>query len=308
MELFEIKQVPIFESGKWNGDRYTENDLDDMVKSFEEIGGKIKPFVKLGHNAEQPLLQKDGLPAAGWIDRVYRIGKVLYADIKDIPQKIYELIQKKAYKRISSEIYWGLKDEGKTYRRVLKAVALLGADTPAVTSLDDVISLYTEEDYDEIKICTLEDEMSEEKITILENENKEQREKIEALTKQVEELKTYSDRIEYEKRLSEVESFVERSISEGKIIPAQKDYFMALALDGSTKSYSEKSGSGFEMVQGIVSNYSAVPMGEQSHVVEPQKMSDDDKFDEKIKAYAKEHNMSYSKAYSAVALAVAMEE
>ena len=140
--VYNVDGVEIFKAGKWNGDEYTEADLDDIATSYAEIGGELKPYLKLGHNATQPLL--DGMPAAGWVQNVRRQGASLVADFVNVPKKIKELIDKKAYGRMSSEIYWNLKSGDKNYRRALKAVALLGADTPAVRTLDDFINLYTD--------------------------------------------------------------------------------------------------------------------------------------------------------------------
>ena len=66
----EIKGVEIFSTGLWNGDKYTDKDLEDMVESFNAIGKtRVKPFLKLGHDNKQKLVQSDGLPAAGSLFR-----------------------------------------------------------------------------------------------------------------------------------------------------------------------------------------------------------------------------------------------
>ena len=147
----EIKGVEIFSTGTWNGDKYTEQDLDDMVQAFKENEGNFRPYLKLGHNEDQKLIQQDGLPAAGWIGNIYRKGEKLIADFVDIPQKIYELIQKGAYKKVSSEIYWDIDIKGKKFKKLLSAVALLGADTPAVMNLADILAMYGFNDFNAIK-------------------------------------------------------------------------------------------------------------------------------------------------------------
>lgn len=141
--MHKIKGLEIFAVGKWNGDTYTEEDLTAMVDAFPKVG--FRPPLKLGHADDQKFLQKDGLPAAGWVDKVYIKGRKLLADISGIPKKVYELIKNKAYKHVSSEIYWNLKRNDTTFARVLKAVALLGAETPAVsglTPIDEMLSQY----------------------------------------------------------------------------------------------------------------------------------------------------------------------
>lgn len=140
--LYAIKGVEIFSTGTWNGDEYTQDDLDEMVRAFEDTQETCKPSLKLGHTDDQTLLQKDGLPAAGWIGSLYRKGGKLLADFVDIPKTIYELITNKAYRNVSAEIYWNADVNGEIYKRMLAAVALLGADMPAVSNLKDILSLY----------------------------------------------------------------------------------------------------------------------------------------------------------------------
>ena len=60
------------------------------------------------------------------------------ANFLKVPKKIYDVIKAGAYKHISSEIYLDYPKVGK----VLRAVALLGADIPAVKGLDGVEALY----------------------------------------------------------------------------------------------------------------------------------------------------------------------
>jgi len=153
-DLKSISNVEIFSAGVWNGDKYTEQDLDGMVQAFEENKAKIRPFLKLGHDEGQKLVQNDGLPAAGWIDKIYRKGSKLVADFIDIPRKIFELIENKAYRKVSSEIYWNIDINGKRYKRLLGSVALLGANTPGVMNLNDILALYDFSEFDAVKSYT----------------------------------------------------------------------------------------------------------------------------------------------------------
>lgn len=154
-ESYSIKGVEIFEEGKHGGDEYSSEDLDSMVQAFGVVG--FKPPLKLGHTPKQKLLQNDGLPAAGWIERIYRQGKKLVADFSDIPRQIYELISRKAYDRVSAEVYWNYKDDNKDLKfpRVLKAVALLGSDIPEVTSLKAISEMYASKD-NEFRVVNFE--------------------------------------------------------------------------------------------------------------------------------------------------------
>lgn len=150
-ELFAIPNVQIFAAGTWNGDSYSTKDLDEMVKAFDENKSRFKPFLKLGHDDDQKLLQSDGLPAAGWINSIYRRGNKLFADFIDIPKKIFELIKNKSYRKVSCEIYSGVKVGDKLYKKMISAVSLLGADHPAVDSLDDILSMFSFQNWESVK-------------------------------------------------------------------------------------------------------------------------------------------------------------
>ncbi|TXH55071.1 MAG: hypothetical protein E6Q97_09555, partial [Desulfurellales bacterium] len=154
-DLKSIRGVEIFAAGEWNGDTYTEQDMDVIVQSFQETKDKLRPFLKLGHSKEQSLLKKDELPSAGFIDRIYRVGKKIVADFTNIPEKIYELIKRRAYDRVSSEIFVNMKIGDKVYPYALKAVALLGGETPAVQDLNSILNLY-QNDYESITFSSVQ--------------------------------------------------------------------------------------------------------------------------------------------------------
>jgi hypothetical protein len=149
-QTFNISDVEIFSVGKWNGDEYTEKDLDDMIEAFDKVG--FKPPVKLGHNGDQEKeLLKDGQPALGWIANIKRVGNKLLADLKEIPRALYDAFKRGNYKTVSSEIYWDYEQGGKTFPRVLRALAFLGADIPAVTDLQSISNLYSDDNGNKYK-------------------------------------------------------------------------------------------------------------------------------------------------------------
>lgn len=170
-----LKGIEIFSAGEWNGDEYSVDDLHSMVEAFNDTHAGLRPYIKVGHDPKQKVLKElmpqDGMPSAGWIERVYVSGQKLMADFADIPEKIYDLIQKKAYRKVSSEVFWNIKIGGKLYKRLLGAVALLGADTPGVYNLKDILAMYkqTEGEYERLSI----DNVNEFKLSSNELENKE---------------------------------------------------------------------------------------------------------------------------------------
>lgn len=319
--VYNLDDVEIFEAGNWNGDSYTESDIDDIVASFESIGDRIKPYVKLGHDEKQALLQRQGYPAAGWITGLKRVGKKLMASISNVPEKIYTLIVNKAYGRISSEIYWNLKESGQTHRRVLKAVALLGADTPAVTTLDDFINLYTENEYEKLQLCTDRRETMEndkfytDKITELESKNAELIQKLDEMTKRIESmegekgelLKAIESHEEEKKAVfsREVESYLDGQVKSGKITPVQKDILSAIASQPDIRKYSDKECSSFDLVREFVEKQGeVVPVGESASQVEVDnsEKNEGQVLHEKILEYMKSNQgVKYADAYSIVA-------
>lgn len=142
----EIHGLEIFQAGKWNGDSYSIDDLHAMANAFRQVG--FKPTVKAGHADGQEDAEKAkkvfGVPALGYVSNLYVKGDRLVADVSEVPRRFADLIKAGAYKRVSAEIYWSYKDrdDGESYPRVLKSVAFLGAEIPAITSLKAVESLY----------------------------------------------------------------------------------------------------------------------------------------------------------------------
>ena len=137
---YDLNGCQIFHTGRWNNDVYTEADLDAMVASFGQVG--FVPPLKLGHDASQPMAKSDGMPAIGWVYNLRRVGTKLLCDIRQMPRKVYDAVKRKNYDRVSAEVYWDYDLNGKIYPRVLKALSLLGAEIPAVTSLAALETLY----------------------------------------------------------------------------------------------------------------------------------------------------------------------
>ena len=143
----DINGLEVFSAGDWNGDKYSEADLDAMVAAFDKVG--FKPTVKAGHadgqEDEKQARKIFGAPALGYVNKLYRRGKKLVADITKVPRRFADLIKAGSYSRVSSEVYWSYSNhDGQKYPRVLKSVAFLGAEVPAITSLKEIEALYDE--------------------------------------------------------------------------------------------------------------------------------------------------------------------
>lgn len=147
-----IRNYPIFETGRWNNMSFTDEDLDDIVRNYNELrslGAQQVPL-KLGHNEDQPVT--DGKPALGWVENLRRVGTQIIADFVDVPRVLLEAIKQKLYRAVSVEFLLGVKYRGKKYKHVLDAVAILGADQPAVHTLPDLRAYLASRDlaFDEV--------------------------------------------------------------------------------------------------------------------------------------------------------------
>jgi hypothetical protein len=118
---------------------FSDGDLDEIQRSFDLLGLAGRVPLKFGHNEDQPLT--DGQPALGWVGRLYREGKKLLGDFTDLPQVVYDLIKAGRYKFLSVELLGNVKAGSRVIPWVLDAVALLGADQPAIGTLKDLQSL-----------------------------------------------------------------------------------------------------------------------------------------------------------------------
>lgn len=140
--LYDLMGVEIFDIGTWNGVKYTDQDLDEMVTNFNELRAQGYDFpVKLGHGTQE-ILEREDLPAAGYLQRLYRKGTKLAADITRVPEKVKDCVELGAYRTVSAEIYTKVQLLGKTFKNVVSAIAFLGGEIPAVGTLDDIVELY----------------------------------------------------------------------------------------------------------------------------------------------------------------------
>jgi hypothetical protein len=139
-ETYELQNQEVFAAGTWNGDTYEIEDLDKMVTAYEATREKFKPKLKLTH--EHP----KGWPSVGWMENMRRVGSKLFADFKGIPKKVFDMITAGGYSGKSAEVLWNPVVDGKKYPYLMQAVALLGVDLKAVSSISDMMaSLYSSE-------------------------------------------------------------------------------------------------------------------------------------------------------------------
>ena len=325
--------VEAFAAGTWNGDKYTVEDLQDMVRNFQALGDTVKPPVKLGHNEKQLKdIMQDGQPALGWVKSLKCVKDKIIATLTQVPDIVYQAIRSGRYKRVSSEIYWNYKQGGKVFNKVFAGLALLGADIPAVSSLKDLEAYLTQSmqdaSFEKVAIYSFETDESGSRINsnegdpiMDEKEKKIFTDKIADLEKKIADLtpeaaaaKTYKAELDALKKTisdgrkatqeGELKAFCEQMVKDGKLTPACRDILVKFEKH----SYSEDSGYSLPVSTVI----EALKTFEKAVISFDEKGKDDKKKDEgdkhvfteaeeKAKAYQKENpKASLGEAYKAV--------
>ena len=147
----DLEGVELLKVGRWHGEgcpddgcEFTQEHLDQIVSAYHETEGKHDVPVQLGHDDQQKLLQTDGLPAAGWVTNLRRLGERLIGDLQKVPAAVADLIDAGAYRTRSVQVSEDYEVDGTKYPFVLTHLALLGADLPAVQGLADITKLYSD--------------------------------------------------------------------------------------------------------------------------------------------------------------------
>ena len=225
-EKFGIKNVAIFATGVWNGEKFEIKDLDRMIKNTNELIERklITSKMKLGHiegdlekEVEvkfQKLNDEGALPVFGKITNFKRIGSTMFADFSDIPKEVYGMIENGMYNDRSIEVYPIIKIDSEKFIDVITAVVLLGSAQPAVKGLGGIFDMALQMD-ENAKVkwynFKMEDVMDFEKLykdLLIANK---------ALEQKFEETKKFSDKItnletEKDKIAKQLKSIEEKNV------------------------------------------------------------------------------------------------
>lgn len=283
-----LKAVEIFSVGTWRGSKkvtVTSNMLDSMVTAFNALSpiSGLRPPLKLGHTDEQKLMngQRGGGPALGWVERIWREGDKIVADFSDVPDSILDLVRRKLYNHVSIEVFPTYEYEGNKFENVLTAVALLGAELPAVKGLKELsASLYDEAGVERVEFTEKEEledmaTFTQEQVDALvaaavANEKtafeaahadaiKVAKEATEAAEKARDEFKEKAETAETalqtfreDTAKAEVTATIEKAVADGKITVAQKDTYTQMAAGLSAKvKFGDKEKSPAEVLKEI---------------------------------------------------------
>ena len=129
----ELIGVPILATGTYRGNRLVTFTVEDLAAMAKNSGVKRAVPVKLGHDDKQIIAQEDGQPALGWLSNFRVIGQQLLADILNMPDVLHRALAAGLWKQRSAEVSWSEQSGWEVL-----ALALLGADLPAIAGLPDL--------------------------------------------------------------------------------------------------------------------------------------------------------------------------
>ena len=202
-----------------------------------------------------PAGQEHQGPAYGWVESLKLVGETLVARLKQVPEEIKALADAGRYKHRSAEIFLDFQGTGRKY---LKRIAMLGAAVPAVKGLapfkfaDDGGPSVTVDFQDTLKkeeqpmsetyTQSQHERLVEAAVTkaVKEAEGRITQQLTEQLTAKDEEVATFKEKADKaEKALevstkristieagaaeSEVKTFCEKLVAEGKVTPAEAE-------------------------------------------------------------------------------------
>lgn len=332
---YNISGVEVFSAGKWNNDNYSISDLHEMVTAFNSLKGGFKPYLKLGHDDHQKLAKSSGLPSIGWVENLYVRGEKLLADFNYIPKKIFQLIKSKAYRKVSCEIYWNLEVNGSKYPRVLSAIALLGAETPGVMNLTDILGNYTllqnkearvfeamgnqdnfksyefnletqmEEDKMSEELDKVQKELDEQKKSYasIEAEKTELQKQIEAQKDELNKFREEAEKARIAEKNAKIAQFVTELEAKKLASPSMKDHLTELLSDKKEYTIKEKQMTREDILTEILTlsqEMSKVNFDESSRADFAKKGDKEKELSEEIEKYQKDNKCDYAKAYKEV--------
>lgn len=254
-----IQNLEILSAGTHNASTgkitITESDLDEIVGSFTALQGSniVKPHLKLGHTETQKWFgQTKGVPTLGWVDKVWRNGKKLLANISDVPNALLDMIRAGRYHNVSAEIYHdaAIEKDGKKFSWVLSAIALLGCEMPAAKDLagiaaalftdhkdgvenatpvifsEERTALFTQEQVDALVAAAVHkatEELTGKHTKALEDKTAE----LTVMTARATTAEGNLRKLQDDQSKADAVRIVDQAIKDGKILPKQKDFALA---------------------------------------------------------------------------------
>lgn len=211
----DIQNIEIWKVGQTtDGRSISKKDIQDAYTATSKLlqEGYTIP-VKLGHD-------DSGQIAHGWVSNLRVEGDSLYCDLNNLDDMTFKAIQEKRLPNRSIELFINMKWQDKTYGKVIKAVALLGTDTPALFLQPAMAYKYNDELYEVYSLEAIsnnninaKDYKKMDQIEILKTEN-------EALRKELFEVKN-TEIEKYQSELTQSKSDIEKYSTENKTLKEQ---------------------------------------------------------------------------------------
>lgn len=138
-----IRRLQVFESGKHRGRRYSDADLDAMIRNFKRNQKKMPVPLVVGHKEED--FDDTAILAHGWMTNLYRKGKKLYGDFDNVSPQAAEWIRDHRLRNISPEIYDKPPDGTDGEGRMTRRVSMLGGEQPQVKGMEGLQNALVEQ-------------------------------------------------------------------------------------------------------------------------------------------------------------------
>ena len=259
-----MRNVEIFRSGvalkrvagQWKQIPFTADDVTDLVEAFDALGWT--PPVKVTHASEQPIVLEQlpslaravALRAAKVKGPGSKVETGAFADLEKVPEALHAAIRDGRLFQRSIEFWRNRipRDAGGTFPMVLKAVALLGDELPAVRGMppiDAAPARFSVEAESETVTLTLKEthpamdpakkdgaeqviELSVEKYEELKQTAETAKQEASRLRAEQEASAKRLARLESDRRIEGATSTVARLSIAGKITPAQEPFVTEL--------------------------------------------------------------------------------
>ena len=314
-------QIEIFRAGRHIDDAGVAHDFSEA--DLAQIASGYDPTLReapltVGHPASN-------LPAYGWVKGLAAVASLLKMNPHQVEPQFAEMVQAGRFKKRSASFYPPQAPNNPTPGRwYLRHVAFLGAQPPAVAGLKDI--QFAEGDADgavSFSEAVLAPSTHQE-TTTMDEETKARLAQAEAeaatakaaqaaaesaATAANEKLAQFAEQQRKDRHAGHV-SFAEAQVKAGKLLPKDKETAVAM-LDQMAESqpveFSEagvsKRVSPAEWLKGLIEGAKpVVSFGEfaAGNGGESTQGLSDEEIDKRAKAYAKQHNVSYSEALNQV--------
>lgn len=237
--LAEMKDIEVLKAGTFtsmNGDvvTYTEEDLEHIVKTNNELGDVIKPPLvathKEGGNTSVAVF---GHVDGGKFHNYRKVDDKILADLMGAPKSVPELLSEVEELRLSPEIYKDFKHEGRTYGKVLRRVAVV--DIPAIKTMAGITEANLHEEKPDQPTTWIRlhepgqsekrketETMPDEDVKKLEEKNKDLEEQNEASEKEKADLKAKLAEKEQAEKVLKVDAMI-KPMRDAGLAPATAD-------------------------------------------------------------------------------------